>query len=73
MGYNTNFEMGLKELEIVEDALRFRLNKLSKSSSSNAKTCLTGKKEISEIQSVLGSLHNQKLWYRPTDTPYVSG
>ena len=73
MGYNTNFEMGLKELEIVEDALRFRLNQLSKSSSSNAKTCLTGKKEISEIQSVLGSLHNKKLWYRPTDTPYVSG
>ena len=38
MGYNTNFEMGLKELEIVEDALRFRLNKLSKLSTSNAKT-----------------------------------
>ena len=34
---------------------------------------LTEKKEITEIQSVLGSLHNQKLWYRPTDTPYVSG
>ncbi|MED7677530.1 hypothetical protein GN286_06210 [Rhodobacteraceae bacterium IMCC15231] len=73
MGYNTNFEMGLKELEIVEDALRFRLNQLSKSSTLNSKTCFTGKKEISEIQSVLGSLHNQKLWYRPTDTPYVSG
>ena len=73
MGYNTNFEMGLKELEIVEDALRFRLNQLSKSSTSNSKTCFTGKKEISEIQSVLGSLHSQKLWYRPTDTPYVSG
>ncbi len=73
MGYNTNFEMGLKELEIVEDALRFRLNQLSKSSSSNVQAYLTGKKEISEIQSVLGSLHNQKLWYRPTDTPYVSG
>ena len=73
MGYNTNFEMGLKELEIVEDALRFRLNQLSKTSSSNAKKSLIGKKEISEIQSVLGSLHNQKLWYRPTDTPYVSG
>ena len=73
MGYNTNFEMGLKELEIVEDALRFRLNQLSISSTLNSKTCFTGKKETSEIQSVLGSLHNQKLWYRPTDTPYVSG
>jgi hypothetical protein len=73
MGYNTNFEMGLKDLEIVEDALRFRLKQLSKMSTSNAKTCLTGKKEIMEIQTVLGSLHNQKLWYRPKDTPYVSG
>ena len=73
MGYNTNFEMGLKELEIVEDALRFRLNQLSKMSTFNAKTCLTEKKEITEIQSVLGSLHNQKIWYRPKDTPYVSG
>ncbi len=73
MGYNTNFEMGLKELEIVEDALRFRLNQLSKMSTSNARTCLTEKKEITEIQSILGSLHNQKLWYRPKDTPYVSG
>jgi hypothetical protein len=34
---------------------------------------LTEKKEITEIQSVLGSLHNQKLWYRPKGTPYVSG
>ena len=73
MGYNTNFEMGLKELEIVEDALRFRLNQLSKMSTSNSKICLTEKKEITEIQSVLGSLHNQKLWYRPKDKPYVSG
>ena len=73
MGYNTNFEMGLKELEIVEDALRFRLNQLSKMSTSNSKICLTEKKEITEIQSVLGSLHNQKLWYRQKDTPYVSG
>lgn len=73
MGYNTNFEMGLKELEIVEHALRFRLNQLSKNSISTENTCLLEKKEISEIQSVLGSLHNQKIWYRPTDTPYVSG
>ena len=73
MGYNTNFEMGLKELEIVEHALRFRLKQLSKNSISTENTCLLETKEISEIQSVLGSLHNQKIWYRPTDTPYVSG
>ena len=61
MGYNTNFEMGLKELEIVEDALRFRLNQLSKTSSSNAKTC-QGNQTASQTPSSTPSQQHQPPW-----------
>ena len=29
--------------------------------------------QTAEIQNLLGRIHNQKNWYRPKDTIYVSG
>ena len=67
MSYNTNFKMGLRDLDIIEVSLRQRLNELSQS------TCKDHHREMSEIRSVLGSLHNQKVWYRPKSSVYVGG
>ena len=31
------------------------------------------RKEMLEIQELLGKLHDQKVWYRPKEKTYVSG
>ncbi len=67
MNFNTNFKMGLRDLDIIEVSLRQRLNELSKSKSKDQH------KEMAEIRDVLGSLHNQKVWYRPKSSVYVGG
>ena len=67
MSFNTNFKMGLRDLDIIEASLHQRLNELSKSTSK------VHNREISEIRDVLGNLHNQKVWYRPKSSVYVGG
>jgi len=57
--YNTQFDLGLKDIDLIETALRDQM----------------GKDEETDrvIQELLGRLHNQKQWYRPKNSPYVSG
>ena len=73
MSFNENFKMGLGEIDVFEDSLRYRLNSLSKDAvERNANdVCVTDEMEM--IHSVLGQLHNQKIWYRPKTSVYVSG
>lgn len=73
MSFNENFKMGLGEIDVIEDSLRYRLNSLSKDAiERNANdVCVTN--EMEKIYSVLGQLHNQKIWYRPKTNVYVSG
>lgn len=65
--------MGLGEINVIEDSLRHRLNWLSKEVISNNadEVCVSG--EIEEIHSVFDELHNQKVWFRPKTSVYVSG
>lgn len=58
---NTNFELSVQDIDIIEQALR---NEMSKPSKSGLDT-----KQIHEL---LGKLHSQKNWYRPKDT-YIGG
>ena len=51
---NTKFELSVKDIDIIESALR-------------------STKQTREIQEVLGKIHNQKVWRRPSDQIYVSG
>ena len=67
MSFNTNFKMGLRDLDIIESSLHKRLNELSKSTNKDHHM------EMAEIRDVLGYLHNQKVWYRPKSSVYVGG
>lgn len=58
--YNTTFELSLKDMEMIESALLRR----------RADSDDLCPKEVSDL---LGRLHNQKIFYRPTDTVYVLG
>jgi len=60
--YNKTFELGLKDLALVEQCLRDRL------------AATETLEEIDDINRLLGHLHNQKIWYRPSKGgPYISG
>jgi len=69
---NTKFELSVKDMKIIETALQ---NKLSR----RAERIMQGEDadiiqtEAREIRELLGRLHNQKNWYRPSKGIYVSG
>jgi hypothetical protein len=73
--YNRNFDLTLGDIDLIEAALRAVKRDLSLGRE-GARALLPECEEddhVSEINDLLGRLHNQKIFYRPTDEPYVSG
>ena len=61
-GYNRDFKLDLKDMDIIETALR--------AAESSAHSTSLDPKAIHEV---LGKLHNQKRFFRPTNEVYISG
>ena len=57
---NENFKLSVQDVEHIENALRLRMSIVD----------MDEKREINEL---LGKLHNQKQFYRPSKETYVSG
>lgn len=53
--YSTHFELSVKDIDLIEKALR------------------SYDGDIDKVQQLLGKIHNQKIWYRPSSDEYVSG
>ena len=81
---NTVFNLGLRDIDLIEDAVNSviarrsaTMNMLVESTIKNTNDMPVYqeiRKEVAELRDLLGRLHNQKTWYRPTDTAvYVSG
>jgi len=77
---NTTFNLDVKDLEIIEDALHSVIAKHSSElmNVNDAKTSDTNRAfveaEMSEMRELLGRLHNQKNWFRPkSGTSYIGG
>lgn len=70
---NTNFEFDLRDIEIIESALRRKvsqkMNRNLDDSHASEKLC----KEARETAELLARIHHQKNWYRPKNKSYVSG
>ena len=75
MAYNRLFEIDLNEMRILESALQMKLSCLSKERYllQESECSMAIDDEIKKIREFLGSIHNQKIWYRPKDKIYVSG
>ena len=74
MPYTRKFELNIIELELVENALREEFNKtqsLKEGCNDNLKQNTRDK--AAALLDLLGSLHNQKNWYRPKNRTYISG
>lgn len=68
---NKKFELSIRDIEIIEDALRAKAGRRGLAIAMG-ETSERVKEEMHEIQELLGRLHNQKNWYRPKDK-FVSG
>ena len=74
MSYNKSFDLNLQELDMIENSMHYRMKRLSsrlltvKKESSK----VTIHRELASINELLGKIHNQKEWYRPSGT-YISG
>lgn len=74
--YKKAFELSLKDIRIIEDALHRRVTELASSLGFGADSDapqVSGeeaqaiKKELADTRKVLGHIHNQKIWYEPED------
>ena len=81
---NTEFNLGLRDIDLIEDALNSVIAKRSSSMNSIADNDVENtadmssyreiRQEVADLRDLLGRLHNQKNWYRPQkQVIYVSG
>lgn len=70
--YNPNIELGIHDMELIEVALRDAKQRLSMPGGPDADAAIAGR-SVREIDDLLGRLHNQKVFFRPSNTPYVGG
>jgi hypothetical protein len=69
---NLKFELSVKDIRIIEEALNNKVMRRSQ-------RILDGEDpeilqtEAAEIRDLLGRIHNQKNWYRPKNAIYVGG
>ena len=63
---NKSFDLNIRDIEIIESALRAKAGRRGLAiAQGDSSTQLH--QEMVEIQELLGRIHNQKNWYRPSD------
>lgn len=68
--YNDSFAIDLEEMDLIEDALRSQVKTLSETR--DEATDLDQERKLRSVKSLLGRLHNQKVFYRPKQG-YIGG
>ncbi len=68
--YNDTFAIDLEEMDLIEDALRNQVKSLSQAQSETAD--LDKQRKLRAVKTLLGRLHNQKVFYRPKQG-YIGG
>jgi len=70
---NTQFELSVDDLELIEDALQSQKSALSEQLTTTAPLDEDAKDSLHSVLDLLGRLHNQKEFYRPKSGAYVGG
>jgi hypothetical protein len=71
---NNNFDFDVEELALVEDDMRYRMRRLTAQRATVMREISKTKidAEVKQIYSLLGKIHNQKVFYTPK-TGFVGG
>lgn len=78
--YNVDFQLSVEDMELIEDALRRSKSELASTmieegmpSPAECEKSQVADTSVRRIHDLLGRLHNQKVFYRPKNAPYVGG
>ena len=75
--YNENFELSVEDIDLIEESLRQSkrelAGKLVEANASDDAELQAADQSVRQIHDLLGRLHNQKVFYRPHQQPYVGG
>jgi len=63
---NKNFELNIRDIEVIESALRAKAGRRGLAIA-QGDVSVQLHEEMTEIQQLLGRIHDQKQWYRPKD------
>jgi hypothetical protein len=79
---NTNFNLTVNDVHLIEEALTHYIGRLQERRKTHVESTIIPEEnlkpvqeideEIRNVTSLLGSIHNQKNWYRPNGI-YISG
>ena len=61
---NLKFDLTVRDIEIIEQALRAKAGRRGLAIA-QGETSTKLKDEMHEIQELLGRIHQQKIWYKP--------
>jgi len=61
---NLKFELTVRDIEVIEQALRAKAGRRGLAIA-QGETSPQLRDEMHEIQELLGRIHNQKVWYKP--------
>jgi hypothetical protein len=64
--YNDSFKLSVKDIELIERALRSHIQVLAQAHLAGTDRAAEADEVIRDYQEVLGKLHNQKIWYGQT-------
>jgi len=70
--FNRNFDLDTLDIELIESALHDTVRELSAERLEGDEGVQT-KERLGRAKDLLGRLHNQKVFYRPSTKPYVGG
>lgn len=71
--YNSNFELSVTDMELIESALLKTKAELSVTPDRVADGLGEQDETLRQIHDLLGRLHNQKVFYRPRRGAYIGG
>jgi len=78
--YNRNFDLTLNDIDLIEESLRARGRELCKmrralgdENPADMEAMRVIEQDLRAGEELLGRLHNQKVFYRPKTSVYVSG
>ncbi|WP_411728368.1 hypothetical protein [Methyloglobulus sp.] len=62
--YNKMFKLSVKEVDLIECSIRSQISQLSRIGAIDTHSeALDNHNRIIELMHVMGTLHNQKIWY----------
>ena len=78
--YNRTFDLSISDVDLIEEALRARGRELSRmrlalreDNPTHLESIRVIEQDQREGEELLGRLHDQKIFFRPTSSTYVGG